>query len=410
MEEVCSPSIVDIQALFDLCRSFPVQQGVMDWGHDYGGFVGMSHKDGELVPGERPRFLNPVCTGERCDPLNIPEIRHVFEDHGQGDSDLDLAMPPRRYTAGPHYQDAFSGLPVEILQLILTYIPTPDVGSLKRASRIYARLPLHDEFWKSRFFRGHEFDFVFEAARSSSLAAGRWKSIYSSVKALRHTSSVVNRRRVWLLALSLHDLLLGAGEPRCDGIPTDTRHDPDSPLLDVRWVHAGRYSLWSRRPDADFTHGCRLLYERMVGVPDEATAVFASTIQIHGSRHISGIRIQLKSGRSLSLGYRHPKDEVLLLRCDHGPLRIAGFCLARDQGGIRGLCVITDTGALSDWAGEYRNIPKSRIVPSSTGRDFIKGLKAGFDVRIPLQYQVFASLTFTVPNGRLSDWCHYLSA
>jgi hypothetical protein len=400
MEEVCSPGIVDIQALFDLCRTFPVQRGVMDWGHEYAAFVGMLHMPVDLVPGEIPRLRDRFPVRPSCDPVDLPEIRRVFDDHGQGDSDLDLglAMPPQWYTANPGYQDSFSGLPVEILQLILTYIPTPDVGNLRLASRIYARIPLHDEFWKSRFSRGHEFDFVFEAARCSSLAVGRWKSIYSSVKALRDTRSVEKRRRVWLLASWLHDLLPGAGGPKCDGIPVGTAHDFDSPLRHARWVYPGRYTWSLTRPDADFTHGCRLLYERMMAVPDEATAVFASTIQIHGRRHISGIRVQLKSGKSLSLGYRHFKDEVLLFRCEHGPRSIAGFCVARDQGGIRGLCVITDTGALSDWAGEYRNIPRRRIVPGSAGRNLIKGLKGGFDVRIPVQHQVFASLTFTTPQ------------
>ena len=35
--EACSPEELDIQVLFDLCRSFPLQLGILNWGHDYGG-------------------------------------------------------------------------------------------------------------------------------------------------------------------------------------------------------------------------------------------------------------------------------------------------------------------------------------------------------------------------------------
>ncbi|KAK4155082.1 hypothetical protein C8A00DRAFT_13823 [Chaetomidium leptoderma] len=373
MEKVCSPGTPDVQSAFDLCRSFPVQLGIMNWGHDYGGSVGYHYKPAGLAPGEELQFVYPINTGSQCrDPLDIPEIRDVFEDQDRDNFDRGPAIPPQRHiTTG--YQDDFSRLPIEILQLILIYLPTPDVGTLKRASRIYANLHLHDQFWKSRFYRGYELDFAFEGKRCFPLVKGCWRSIYFSIKDLRGKPSVINRRRLWLLSSSLQDLLLRATETKCDGSLSDAHFLG----ADVRWATANSTLI---PHDKSFTLGSRLLYKRVIAVPDNTTAVFISTIAVSSRRYISGIRVQQRDGESFSLGYRHPQDEVLLLLgCDQERLRIVGFHLAQDQHGIRGLSVITDTGALSEWAGEYRDIPRRRLVSSSAGQDIVQGLQGGFD-------------------------------
>jgi hypothetical protein len=150
-----------------------------------------------------------------------------------------------------------------------------------------------------------------------------------------------------------------------------------------------------------FTFGSRLLHERMIAVPDDGTGLYISTINISGRRYISGIRIHQSNDKSSTLGYRHVEDEVQLLSCGAEPLRIAGFYLAEDQRGVRGLSVISDTGAVSKWVGDYESIERRRLVRSSAGQDVIKYLKGGFDVRILPQSNRFrVDLRIWFPLGR----------
>ncbi len=237
MTEVCVDGGPDPQLLFDLCRSFPVQLGITNWGRDYGGSICYEERPSGLAPGEEAQILGPVSNAiYQHDPLEIPEIHHVFKSRSEVESGPDPPNPPHVTQGTLGYRDGFSQLPTEILQDILTYLPTTDVGSLRRASRIYADLPLHDQFWKSRFRTGYEFAFVFEADRFSSLTKGRWESVYFSVKDLCRTASVTNRSRVWFLASSLWGLLSLASEASCDESALETLPSNHR----VRWVTASR--------------------------------------------------------------------------------------------------------------------------------------------------------------------------
>ena len=181
-------------------------------------------------------------------------------------------------------------------------------------------------------------------------------------------------------ASSLGNLLRQTRDIDCDGT---LRHHNHRLGDDIRWVTASR----ALKPLVEsFTVGSRVFHERTAAVPDGANALFVSTVDIHGRRYVSGIRIQQKSGKSVSLGYQHPQDEALLVHCNDNLLGIVGFCLAQDQRGIRGLSVMLDKDTLSDWFGEHQGIPKRRLVTSSDGQDLVKFLKGGFDVSIPPKF------------------------
>lgn len=51
---VCSPGTPDVQHLFDICRSFPVDHGVLNWGHSYGGCY--LNYPTTPAPGEEPQI------------------------------------------------------------------------------------------------------------------------------------------------------------------------------------------------------------------------------------------------------------------------------------------------------------------------------------------------------------------
>ncbi|KAK4118329.1 hypothetical protein N657DRAFT_651413 [Parathielavia appendiculata] len=398
-----SPGDREVQLLFDLCLSFRNNEIMLDWGHDYGGTVGYDYDSRVLGPGEEPR-LSSLAVDSRDDggpdPLHIPELRRAFERRTTDSiSATDLPAPRQGY-ARPADRDAFQALPVEILQSTLIYLSTPDVAAVRIASPAFANVHLHDKFWRSRFFPGQEFESVFEAQPHlhDSSFKGQWKSTYFAVRELRRSPELLNRRRVWDLASSLLDLLFKAESASCDGSPVpfslddDDDDDDNSSLssVDMGWKTASRANPISKRC---FVPGKSSLYKRMMPIPDDATALFVSTVEIQGRQYISGIRIQHGTDASVSLGYHRPGNETPVVSREQGSLRIEGFNLAHDQRGIRGLSVISETRISSDWVGDFHGIPKRRLVLRE--HDVVKHLKGGFDA--------LRLRSLSISNGRPSN-------
>ncbi|KFA76645.1 hypothetical protein S40288_05956 [Stachybotrys chartarum IBT 40288] len=187
---------------------------------------------------------------------------------------------------------------------------------------------------------------------------------------------MLNRRRVWALCSSLYRVLEAMGSTRCGGSAVQSFWEPGAPPDERLWVTASRAL---KPPRKYFDTGSRAIYERTLLLPPRTVAVFGSLFDLFGRRYISGIRVLDDSGKSFSLGYRHTAQEKLLSQ-GQGPLRIAGFCIAHDQKGVRGLAVISDAGVMSDWLGDYEGIPKRRLVLGAEGSDLIECLKGGFDL------------------------------
>ncbi|KAM5381813.1 hypothetical protein ACJZ2D_002803 [Fusarium nematophilum] len=379
----CPAEALDIQTLFRLCRSFPSQQGLMNWGHDYGGRI---QYETVLAPGEEPGRHDSFFGQTRApDPFDIPELHSAFEQpasYPEPDTFRPFAQAGSATGSG-----IFEKLPTEILLRILAYLPSPDVVRLKQASRIYASVALPDSFWKSRFLPGREFQHIFEAEQYLLSRRGRWRSIFSMVKTLQAHPAMLHRRRIWHLCLLLHRVLEATRDTSCDGNPIRTFFEPNGPLDDGRWVSASRAL---KLPSQDLSEGSRALYNRTLVLPPKPAAIFASTINLFGRCYISGIRILDTGGKSFSIGYRHPDKEAIL--SGDGQLRIEGFCLALDQRGVRGLAVISDDGTSSNWLGDHHGIPKRKLVLTSAGISVVDCLKGGFDVsdsdRLPLSETV----------------------
>ncbi|KAH8889263.1 hypothetical protein GQ53DRAFT_807867 [Thozetella sp. PMI_491] len=361
-------SPLDTQALMNLCRSFPIQMGLINWGHDYGGLV---YWDNVLTPGEEPIWQHRKRSlTQDSDPLVIPELHQVFRQRSESASLGPLGA--HCLTAQALMTDIFARLPAEILELILIHLASRDVVRLKQASRIYASVPLRASFWKSRFLLGQEFHHVFEARQSNTI---HWRSLYSSAKSLESLPAMVNRKRVWNLCLSLHGLLETTTSASCEGEPIRSFFEPQAPPDGKRWVTASRAL---KRPINTMSAGSRILYERRIVLAPNTTAILASTVAISGRRYLSGITVREGTDRFVSLGYRHPETEVVLLE-ENGPLRIAGFLLAHGQQGIRGLAAISHTGVMSNWIGDHHDIPKRKLFTMHNTLDVINCLRGGFD-------------------------------
>lgn len=209
---------MDIQILFDICRSFPVQNGFLNFGHDYGGlarwdapyltvpipeeFLVLARPWSEYLADPLPNASQRAeAEYPTADPLDIGKLRTLIK----GDS-LDTPAPE---DFAPHTHrpvtglDAFDKVPVEVLQDIFERLPGADVRHLRQASKACANVPLSEPFWKSRFLPGREFEALFEALSDAifeeqpckAFMRGKWRSLYYKIQSVRDNRALENRVR-----------------------------------------------------------------------------------------------------------------------------------------------------------------------------------------------------------------------
>ncbi|PYH82430.1 hypothetical protein BO82DRAFT_431670 [Aspergillus uvarum CBS 121591] len=103
--------------------------------------------------------------------------------------------------------DIFSSLPVEVLLMIVSVLPSPDIQQLRLASRSLASATdpssLPQFFWRTRFLADGEMGFAWPANSTGDL---NWRDAYFTLKHALSDSSgsnfaqARNRRRIWRLA------------------------------------------------------------------------------------------------------------------------------------------------------------------------------------------------------------------
>lgn len=294
----------DIHLIANLCRSNPIQHGLMNWNHDYGGLVNFWAQDfGGLpdaqtppTPGEEARLWRiPESLNDGPDPWDTPEIARVFN--------LPAALSTSVTSQALHTwiieekdEGSFGRLPNEILSMILVYLSSADVARLRLASRLFANFVLPDGFWRSLFLPEQEFDYIFEARQPSLLHRGSWKQIYAAFCILQAAETMMERKRIRNLALSLHGLMQMLRDTKCEGSPVQSFFEPDAPPKSCSplWVTA-KGALRGNPTELrdDFCSGSRSLFERELRLapPEQIVAIFASAIDLFGRTYISGIRI-----------------------------------------------------------------------------------------------------------------------
>lgn len=191
---------------------------------------------------------------------------------------------------------------------------------------------------------------------------------------------LLNRRRVWGLARTLdHIVETQVKNHTCSGTIVHSYFEPAAPEEDDGiWSEAHR----CLRPfNQSFTTGCRELFVRSMVVPQNASNIHVSVVDILGKTYVSGIRFEGSRGIVQQIGYVRPGNETTLIwDAQSEPLQATGLHLALDQHGVRGLCVVSGAKKLSGWAGQHENIPKRRLVVPLGKEDGITALKGGFDV------------------------------
>lgn len=294
------------QTLFDVLRSFP-RHKLSELGHDYGGVAGWdieldlfdivdpSHEPCHLLPGEEPRLVydrtnRALLQMQRQNPMCVIEISSIFRgERPSGGTVSEAHSGDYLPSFKTRYSEPFGKLPIELLQVIISELSSPDVIVLKQSSRVFQRLPLPDTFWRSRFLRGREFDYIFEALGYFKNRKGHWRTTFQYFRDNRKSPSLMNRRRVWSLAQILDDLVEKRLESDiCSGTVVRSYFEPDA--LDEKkaiWTEAHRcLSPFNQ----DFPTGCRELYVRTMLVPPTATDIYVSFVDILDKANVSGLR------------------------------------------------------------------------------------------------------------------------
>ncbi|RSL59680.1 hypothetical protein CEP54_007154 [Fusarium duplospermum] len=365
-----------LQALFDICRSLPQSEGILDWGHNYGGMVKYDPDPEMLFPGEepdRPILIRPEVFGCTPDPMEN-HLAKFLDSQSEPRTNMDQTLKFRASTG----TDPFSRLPSEVLLEILVRSDTKSVENFRLASKVVANLGRPEKFFSSRFWPGREFDYHFELASCQTLDC-KWRHAYVQARILRRGRLVKNRRRVWALACKLRDCVtLRLEAPVCHGSPLGASDDR-------KWLKAEH----TPKP-LKFLHGRipRFLNETVITISGHNSEAWASLVTLNDKCYVSGFRIVQSDGESIELGYRHPGHEVAFTWDEYpesGDL-FAGFHVAFDTKGIRGLRMISAQGVPSSWIGYHKGLTKMSIIC----KDQVQAVRGGFDALKMMSISVYS--------------------
>lgn len=380
LSEICPAKKVDIQSLFNILLSFPIQFGFLSFGHDYGGEVWYERCD-RIVPASEGRLIIGAANSklQKHDPLKITKIISFIKEESQ-DSDANNKTAVPSLLRGVTSDDTFATLPEELLQHLFEHLPSAAVTQLKLSSRACAKVPLGQSFWRSRFYPGGEFDAFPEPRAHAAALKGKWHALYRQMRSLRQSRAFVNRERIRRLALSLWDIL--------DQVNSTSLRGDDEGLDSLRWVDAYVYLVPMNEA---FRVGSRVLHQRSLAIPPSISSISVSFVEIYSRRYISAIRFVATDGTSSTLGYQHPGNEFLISTDTQG---ITELHLAQDERGLQGIAVQSTSGSVSEWAGDPVGIPVRRLAlgPVAASHNRIRYIKAGFDVSF---FQVWTTPLFT---------------
>ncbi|KAF4470539.1 hypothetical protein FALBO_2539 [Fusarium albosuccineum] len=370
-----------VQALFDLCRSQPIQLGLVDWGDNYDGLWNYIRGIEELLPGEEMRMMQRFIMESPfdCDPCDIPQMRPgAFS--GVGGDINEHAVAGLRMASSISKHDPFQALPPELRVQILVQQKSSDVANLRLASRAFSGIQLPEIFWRSRFWPDKELAHIFHLVQSPGLN-GQWKATFKKAKALQNLPAIINRKRIWSRASFLSGLI--SARLRCQlsgAFLSQEESEPRALESDSHWCRA-KGSVFPA--SLDFWCGSRALFERKLLPSRSVVGISVSSIRLHDKTYISGFRMTLWNGLAMLLGYYNPGQSTTVT-WDGVPQHsnmIVGFKAALDPRGIRGLCFSTSDGLYSSWVGDHDGLPKQSVSATSLRGfgDVIIALKGGFD-------------------------------
>ena len=376
LQEFFYPGEVPVARLMEICKSFPFAGFGLDWGHDYGGSVCVRDQypwDDQDLHIEQPELFQE----RRADPWNIPKLNELLQAAQLGSSKKQSVKSVKlTLTDGAALSNCFMRLPFEILERILTFLPTDEVRAFARTSKGLAMsIPsgLGQSFWASRFRPPFELDFVFEAQKYRDGLDWRWL-YFAVVKAM----GLQNRERIWgVIRSPLSELLDTRLSDSLALHPLDANED----LLRWKEVCGNLQPLEHVGGTSRFNTGCKRFHTQRTLIPTLLRQVAISTISIGNATYVTGVRFIPNEGSEVHVGYTAEGRKSFLNTADRflAATGVRGFILAMGSRGIQALQIITCAGQLSQWFGCPDGLPRTRRLATSKS---VVALEAGFDVSV----------------------------
>ncbi|KAF2664970.1 hypothetical protein BT63DRAFT_459587 [Microthyrium microscopicum] len=303
LERACDPEPIHLQSLMLILRSFPNDQGIVNWGHTYGNLFKPMNSEHRAIPGQTAVFTHRYDKSQLTDPGDCG-LQEEFIAWAQDQTNDHLLLR----TLGVPSQtrdDCLEKLPFEIRAMILPYISSSDMLNMIFSSAAFRSSELLEIFFKSRFAFYGEHEYVLEAQTLRTLRSGRqhvsWHSVYSNFRKYLPTHAMTmqrlrSRKRIWHLVLPLaHLVVTHQGlEPEGQVFPAgDLQHQSKQRLASTDLVYA---------------HGSWLsavaFYRKITINPTQITRIDISRLAFHGAIYTSGLKI-FQDGKTdvLDLGY-----------------------------------------------------------------------------------------------------------
>lgn len=365
LEEVYFPEPVPVTKLLDILYSLPtplvkrdpIACSGLDWGRELDRSGTMNEDYNELRNHQR---VNSYWISEEI-PVAIENPYHR--------EDL-LTLPDEAPQEPPVPKvlrtstDSFAMLPMDILLVITSFLPTSDVLNARLAAPSFVPLFYSQSFWASRFRPGADRDWVFEAKRWRNVRDWRW--IYRCTAS--GSLGMQNRRKVWMQAQQLRNASCG------EWATTQTLPLPNHSTLqwsevavdmaDPRRYH--RSQNWNILDDLRKRHS-----ELSTCIPyDRLCSIVVSFITLGDTDYIAGIRLVLDQESHIQLGFLTGKEVQAPVKILHG------FYLSAGRNGFHALQFVSGHNEVSEWIGTPRAPKTSRFVLSSP----LTALKVSFDV------------------------------
>ncbi|RGP77592.1 pyrimidine 5 -nucleotidase [Fusarium longipes] len=371
---------VKLDLLFHLLLSTPQRDnGLLCWGHSYGGaasreLVGDIWTWRSAVARRRNPNLPHLFS---ANPFHIPALEKAIKFSVPLQQDVfQSELDPRKLSLS---KDLFCSFPPEILQNILTLLPSSNVLSLRLVSPVFATLGLSERFWASRFEPGKEYEYLPDVFVRPPIS---WRAFCLSLHIWAPDCIAMhNRKRVWKLTQPIRSLLRQMQETECHGIPSHSWFETGAPddLSQVKgnmcWYSAQRYVESEDADRLQFVSGCRPMRYRSVRAADRMrmTQVAVHLVNTPTGTFVSGMSFINRDGAFTNIGYLHPGKMVCIALSSEQ--YIQGWELALDTSGVRAIAVVAQDGAVSSFAGNPDGIPRKRLAVS----EGISSIIAAFD-------------------------------
>lgn len=370
---------VDLGDLFRLCASSPIGPDLLlNFGHDYGIIASKNYEGAIEVLVSELKRESAGAEMLRTNPFEIPALRKAINFAARMQQDAFQSILDRSNLSAE--RDVFNYFPPEILERIVMFLPSPDVHSLRLASRVFATLSLSERFWASRFTEGHEFDYLPEVFATPPTS---WRALYLSLHIwASENMGMANRSRVWPFVKDFYRTLGQMKDVDCLGNVINAAFEPEAPNPVPQRESLITAERFISEPGAHFMGGSRVLRARSAEFPQHLKIMLMSVsfVDTPDGEFISGLMFVGADGVFESLGYIHKSQMEHITLTEDQYLR--GFEVALDVCGFRAIAAITQDGTTSSWAGDPADYPRRRL----TDAQGISLIVAQFDVSFTEPY------------------------